>query len=244
MKKFKKTALLSLCLSPLLLLTACVSPPNFSITASSSDTQLGYVQGFDKTEMSEGTKVTLSAYELKENPFICWVKDNKKIVSQESKISLTYNSSNEGHYTAIFEESDISKMQYATITDIEFTPTGYTKVEYNLTTALLTSGSSDYYEFASGNYSIGEEHATDTMSVVYFGSTGDSYEYLLKINLKITDSQNAETSIEFQLQTKVNKNSFDNEGNCIVEESVTGFEDKLSLKLTKLNSTIYSNTIQ
>ena len=239
MKKNKKATLISICLAPLLLLTACVPPASYTITASSSDTQLGYVHGFDKNAVEEGNKVTLSAVSTSENAFLCWIKDNKKIVSQEEKLTLIYNSNNQGHYTALFEEKDTSKMLYANLTEINFEPSGFTSVEYTLSTALLSSGSSDYYEFAYGEFVIGDEHTTDINSVMYFGGAGDEYVYLIKIAFKLYDSNNAETSYEYQLQTRIEKDSFNSEGLFIVEEKISAFESNLNLTFSKLNSHIF-----
>lgn len=239
MKKLKKTAILSLCLSPLLLLTACVPPPSFTITASSSDMQLGYVQGVDKDAMEEGSKVTLNAIATTSSPFVCWIKDDVSVVSQEAKLNLTYNEKNAGHYTAIFEENDYAKMLYATFTDVKFSPSGYTKIEYQINTALMTSGSNDYYEFIDGEYTVGDEHSIEPVSVMYFGGAGDDYVYLLKIDFKLYDSANAETTYQYQMQTKISKNSFDDNGEFTINEEITALNSNISLKLKKLNSSMF-----
>lgn len=238
MKKSKKAMIISLCLTPLLLLTACVPPPSYTISASSSDLSLGYIQGQISGEMEEGSKVTLTAVAKTQNPLVCWVKDNKKIISQESILELTYSDKTAGHYTAVFEESDISKMQYASLTDIDFTPSGIIKVNYQITTAFLTSGSSDYYEFVNGEYTVGQDYSVEPESVMYFGGAGQEYVYIVKIKFNLFDSQNTETSFEYTLQQKINKTTFNGKAGLKITEKVTMLNDaELTLTFQKLTTT-------
>ena len=234
MKKSTKAMIISLCLSPVVLLTACVPPPSYTITASSSDLNLGYVKGYHEEQKEEGSKVTLTAVPTSDSAFICWVKDDKEIVSKEEKLNLTYNNKTAGNYTAVFDEPDISKMQYASIADFSFTPTGYSKVEYQVNTALLSSGSSDYYEFINGSYTIGQEEDFVSNSVIYFGGIGDEYTYLIKINFKLYSSTNEETTFEYTLQTKLTKENFV-EGETTITEEVSVLENTtVGLKFEKL----------
>ena len=122
MKKFIKTFLIFLLLAPMLLLAACSDPSSYVITASPSDSLLGSVQGVSTEAMTEGTKITLVAKEntntATSNPFICWVKDQTKVVSTEKSLELTYNATTAGNYTALFSETDPQKMMYVSIGDI------------------------------------------------------------------------------------------------------------------------------
>jgi len=236
MKKSTKAMLFSLCMSPVILMTACVAPPSYTITASSSDISLGYVKGFDKQAMQKGQKVTISAISTSDSPFLCWIKDNKLIVSKEEKLNLTYNNKNEGHYTALFKENDITKMQYANLVDFSFSPSGYTKVDYEINTALLTSGSSDYYNFTNGSHTIGDKEEIQSNSVLYFGGIGDEYIYLIKLNLKLHDNKSQETSFEYTLQTNLNNDDFNNKGELVINEEVELLGNAaLTLKFEKLN---------
>ena len=236
MKKSKKAMIFTLCLSPMMILTACVPPSSYTISASSSDIYLGYVKGFDKNEKQEGSKVTLSAVSTSDAPFLCWVKDNKTIVSNESDLNLSYSSETSGHYTAIFEENDYSKMQYASLVDFDFNPSGYTKVEYQINTALLASGSTDYYEFINGEYSFGDKQEMESSSVMYFGGIGEQFVYLIKINFKLFDSKNQETTFEYSLQTKIDKDLFNGKGGIIINEEIKSFDNTpISLTFEKIS---------
>ena len=236
MKKSKIATIFSLCLTPMLLLTACVAPPNYKITATSSDIQLGYVQGFDKDAMPEGNQVTLHAVSTSDSPFLCWIKDDKTIVSNKEKLTLTYNQENQGYYTALFEEKNISAMMYASLYDFEFSPQNCVKIEYELKTAILTSGSNDYYNFISSSYAVGDDYINKSPNVIYFGGAGDEYVYLLKVAFKLYDAQNAETSYEYQVETKVNKNAFDENGIFTITENVSALETNLTVKFKKLTA--------
>lgn len=243
MKKSRKIAISSLCLTPLLLLSACVPPPSYTITASSSDSNLGYVQGFYKEEREEGSKVGITAHSFSENGFVCWVKDNKTIISNESELKLTYEDETAGHYTAIFEEDDISKMLYSSFTGISFKPAGYTKVEYEISTALLSSGSNDFYTFAGGEHLLSEEYNVEPTSVLYFGGAGDEYTYLIKINFKLFNDKNEETLYEYSLQTRIDKHTFNNKANLVIKETVEALDNtSLSLTFKKLTLKEYTES--
>lgn len=235
MKKNIKLSLFSLCLSPLFLLTACVAPPSYTITASSSDLQLGYVQGATSQAKEEGSIIKLNAVSTSSSPFICWIKDNKTIVSNESEFELTYQQDTEGHYTAVFEETDIQKMIYAKLEEIEFAPAGATNIEYTIQTAMLTSGSNDYYDFVQGTLPKAEDEEPQEESVIYFGGAGADYVYVIKIKFKYTDSSNAETSFEYTLKTKIDKSTFSNAGSLVITENIEAVNTSIKLKFNKIS---------
>ena len=121
MKKSLKIFLTCLFLCPLLILTACQSPAQYSITTNPSDSSLGSIPESSEINLNkknEGTKITLSIKENypETNPFICWIKDYKKVVSSEKNLDLTYNAENEGNYTAVFEETSLNKMMFSSLT--------------------------------------------------------------------------------------------------------------------------------
>lgn len=225
MKKSKLLIISSLCLSPLLLLTACVPPQSFSITASSSDSTLGNVYGQYFEEMQEGTKVTLKAVPTEDNTFVCWIKDNKQITSQESELNLSYNNETSGHYTAVFQETQISKMQYASLSGLDFEISGYSKVEFNVSTALVATGSDEYTDFVNGEYVAGQENSIDPSSVIYFGGAGQNLTYTIKVQFKLYDSQNTETTYEYLLNQKISQNTFNDKAGLIVCETISALND-------------------
>lgn len=240
MKFSKKIAMLSICLTPLVLLTACVPPTSYLITASSSDTSLGFVQGYNRNAMPEGEKVTLVANATSESPFACWVKDDYKVVSNENSLKLTYTASNEGHYTAVFEEKDFSKMAYCTISEFDFSPSGFIHVEYSLKLAKLknSSGSSDFYEFMSGRYDTNGKITYKPETVLYFGGAGDNYVYLIKLNLTLFSSSGS-NSIEYQMNTRVGIDSFDSDGNLLIKENIEEVATDISITIKKLNAEMF-----
>lgn len=237
MKKSIKSLIWSICLTPAILLTACVPPPSYTITASSSDTQLGYVKGFETQEKQEGSKITISAVSTSQSPFLAWVKDDKTIVSNEESLNLIYNSKTAGHYTAVFEETSISKMSYASLTALNFSPAGYSKIEWTVSTAILSSGSNDYYQLTNGEYSPGQEHTVEADSVLYFGGAGDEYVYLIKLNFKLFNALNEETTFEYILQTKIDKNTFNDKAGLVINENIEALKSTpISLTFQKLSS--------
>ena len=115
MKKIRFLGLaLLLCLIPCTVMFACTIKSNYLITASSSDTLLGVVEGMDNNnEKIEGTLITLKAKE-RSGSFVCWVKNNQEIVSGDnekaSSLTLVYGKDTAGAYTAILEMAIIIKI--------------------------------------------------------------------------------------------------------------------------------------
>ena len=235
MKKNLKIFVFLICLCPLILLTACTPPEKFLISALPSDSSLGSVQGVLTEKKEEGSKITLTAKEnnSENNPFICWVKDYKTVVSNTKRLNLTYNSSSAGHYTAIFEEDSSSKMMFSCLSKIDFQPAGYTTINYEIYSALITSGSDEYAKFINGSYTIGSDSEVDKMQVIYFGGVGVNNEYKFKVNLKMLDVQGMETQYEFQINSLLNRNNFEGE-NCTISHHVSDFNADISLTFEKL----------
>lgn len=237
MKKSKMAVIASLCLTPLMLLTACTPTESYLISASSSDSSLGYVYGQFAEEKEEGSKVTINAVPKAGNTFVCWIKDNKKIASEEAELELTYNESTAGRYTAVFQESDSSKMQYASFANIDFAPEGYTKVQYKISTALLSIGSDEYSDVTDGEYSVGDTSKIGPTSVIYFGGAGRKYNWSIKINFKLFDAQNNETTFEYVLDQNVNKDTFNEKAGLKICEEIAEFNDaKVTITFDKLTT--------
>ncbi len=245
MKKFFKVFMLILCLSPILLLTACKSPETYLIKAGTSDTELGYFQGAINKEMEEGSKVTLVAKELRPetNPFICWVKDYNSIASTSKNLTLTYNKQTAGHYTAVFADSN-SGMRFVSLSNIQFESENYSSAEYQISSALTSAGSDNYKNFSKGKIEVNNEIKTDNKNIVYLGgaSSANNYnEYKFKVKVKMITAQNIQNEYEFEINTLLNYKSFDNEGKCILKQNVEAINTTLSLTFTKLNPSMFSN---
>ena len=239
MKKFIKIFLFVLVLCPVMILSACTSPPTYLITALPSDMHLGKVIGaYNNEQLAEGTNITLTAIESNSqtNPFICWVKDYKKVVSTEKELSLTYGQSSTGHYTAVFEESNLTNMMFASLNNISFNPEGYESVNWTVKYARTTSGSS-YNELETGSFAPGE-FATSNQSIIYFGSAGSNYEYNITIELTL-QTGDATTDYTVNFRDLLSKNVFDETGSVTITEYIEFCNADISLKFQKLNTTLY-----
>ncbi len=243
MKKICRTLLLVLFIFPLLLLSACKSSGSYLISALPSDSSLGSISGVLTEQKQEGTKITLVAKETKPstNPFICWIKDYKNVISTSSSLSLTYNAGSAGNYTAVYEEDSPNKMMYACLSKVSLNSDVYTSVAYDLNSTLLSSGSNDFSIFNSGNFTVGSEYKTDCKAVLYFGSAGTNNDYKFSIKLRLATGPNSETYYEEQIRELLNKNSFDSEGKCIIKQDITIHNTTVNLSLTfqKLTKSLY-----
>lgn len=246
MKRSLKVFLLLLCLCPVLILTACTSPATYLITAIPSDSSLGTIQGaYNNEQLAEGTTITLIANEKQEtsltNPFICWVKDYKTVVSTEKELSLTYNQATQGNYTAVFEETSPKKMLFASINKINCSVEGYSTVNYTIKYARTNSGSSDFVELEKGSYTNGQEYSTSNQSLIYFGNAGSNYEYKIQIDLVFVTTTGGETSYNVSFKDLLNKDSFDTTGKAEMTEQIDILNTSITLTFQKLNSTLYNN---
>lgn len=244
MKKSVKIFLILLCLCPILLLTACTSPATYLITAVPSDSSLGVIQGaYNNEQLSEGTNITLIATEKQEtaltNPFICWVKDYKTVVSTEKELSLTYSQSTAGNYTAVFNETSQNKMMFASINKINCSVEGYSTINYTIKYARVNSGSSDFIELENGSYTNGQEYNTNNTSLIYFGNAGANYEYKIQIDFVFVTATGGETSYSVSFTDLVNKESFNNSGKTELTEQIEILDSSVTLTFQKLNSTMF-----
>ena len=137
----------------------------------------------------EGTVVTLHAKENKAetNPFICWIKDNSKIVGTEKELSLTYTASTEGNYTAIFHENQPSKMMFASLSKVSVLSSdnsSYDNVEYSIKTGFAGLDINTMPDFATGEFSLSDRtQESNNLSILYFGSADRNY--LVQATLKL-----------------------------------------------------------
>ncbi len=248
MKKSIKILLILLLICPMVILSACTSPAQYLITALPSDSNLGTIQGaFNNEKLSEGTQINLLAVEKQStaftNPFICWIKDYKTVVSTNNQLSLTYNSENAGNYTAVFSETSQSKMMFASINKINFSLENMTTINYEIQYARINSGSSNFASLEIGSYANIEEYFTSNKNVVYFGSAGSNYEYMIKVNLNMQQSSGAETEYSVTFTTILNKDLFNSNGTALLTENLNIFDVQTQITITfqKLNSTMYNN---
>ena len=167
MKKSLKIFLCVICLLPLVLLSSCGITQYYTITTTESDSTLGKGNGGSDVAMAEGTEITLSANETKPetNPFICWIKDDNKIVSLEKNYSTTYSQSSSGKYTALFQETTINKTRYSTISNVEIigASSANLQISYAYTTALQNKILLEDLNIENGISS------TEKRNVLYFG---------------------------------------------------------------------------
>ncbi|MCI8555198.1 MAG: hypothetical protein HFI85_01305 [Clostridia bacterium] len=244
MKKSLKVFMSVLCLCPLLLLAGCEKPASYKITAMPSDSILGYVQGaYNNEQKTEGSKITLVARENspETNPFICWVKDYKKVASTSKSLPLTYNKSTAGSYTAVYAENSHTQMMFATLSKVSFETEQYTTINYEILTTGGTSGSENSSSFAAGSFSASEEYKTDLDSILYFGNVNTNYDFRLQVKLKLLNSQNAETTYDIPLMPSINRASFDDTGTAVINLDIPVLYSSITLTFEKLNSTMYAS---
>lgn len=245
MKKFIKTFLIFLLLAPMLLLAACSDPSSYVITASPSDSLLGSVQGVSTEAMTEGTKITLVAKEntntATSNPFICWIKDQTKVVSTEKSLELTYNATTAGNYTALFSETDPQKMMYVSIGDISLdSALNIQTINFNLQYAASTS-SSDYRTIISSSFENGQSYISDYTNVLYLGNAASNNEYIIRLELTLTYTDGSTTSpfyVEFD--SEVNRNAFDSDGNLVITQYDNITQTDVSISFSKIRTDLFT----
>lgn len=251
MKKSLKVVLTGLFLCPALLFSACGSPAQYLITTNPSDSNLGSVMEASDVNLNtkaEGTKITLTAKENQPttNPFICWIKDYKLVVSNSKELGLTYNQTNAGNYTAVFDETSQNKMLFASLYNVAFnidndvqSENNYTNVEYTVKYAILSSGSTNYSVLTDGRYNLTETSVnTNNRSVLYFGKAGADYNYVIRVDVTLKNATGGQLIQPFEFDNFVNKNDFDSNGNLVVtkQDPTCG---TLSLTFKKLNSSTH-----
>ena len=236
-KKFKY--LFAICLCPLLL-TACTPPPSYVINANPSDLKLGSVKGVTLDEKEEGSQITLEAIEnnSETNPFICWVKNGRNVVSTDKKLDLTYTASTAGSYTAVFEENDLKKMRYSTLTKIDCQPEGYSSVSFQLSVSAISSGTTNYSPFVEGSMSNGESFLSDNTPICYLGSSDGVNVYKFQISFELEVGDKTDKFIYIFINT-LSDALFNEQGICTITEHFDDLNTDITLTFNKLTYSIY-----
>lgn len=239
MKRTKKILLSAILLSPVLLLTACVPPPSYLITASTYGTNWGRILGAETEEKEENSKITLSAVELESetHPFVCWIKDYGTVYSTEKEIELIYNEEAQGHYTAVFHE-DASSMLFASLNSITIENAEYTNVTYTLNYSSNSSGSNNYSLFSEGEFEPASAYMTDNSSVLYFGPIGNVVEYKFEILTTFSNPEGEEQTYTLKFSTKLEENLFSN-GKCELTGSIENTDINIKLNFEKISYSMY-----
>ncbi len=240
MKKSIKTLLLALLVCPLLLLSACVPPDTFTITASSSEPAWGRVTGSPNEAVDEGTSLSLGIIETsqEDHPFIGWVKDYEKYVSSEGTLELTANAENAGHYTAVFDE-DANSMRFATLTQVFLDSSTYSSATFKINASVSTSGSSNYKAFAEGTLTAGDAFETDLSSIVYFGALGSTREYKFEILLELSNAEGT-VSKTIKFSNKLANDTFASTSACEISAMIDE-NDSVTLSFQKLSKDMYNS---
>lgn len=252
MKKSKKFLFASLLAIPMIALVGCVPPNSYTINALPSDSNLGSILGA-KNDISayEGTSLNLSVKELKPqtNPFICWVKDYKTVVSSEKTLNLKYNENTQGAYTAIFEEQDLTKMMYSSFSSANITTSNFAGVKYTLSYARTAFGSSNYIVMNEGSLVPSETLNTSNTDVLYFGGLGENFEYKIKIALTFLQANGSETTYTVDFSNFVSRSAFDDNGQVTLSGTIPNLPSSaddtnsyINLTFTKLKSSLYSTS--
>ena len=227
MKKFRLVGLaLLLCLSPCTTMFACTVKSNYLITASSSDTVLGIVEGMDNNnEKLEGTTITLKAKE-RNGSFVCWVKNNEEIVNSDEEnatsLTLVYGKETAGAYTAIFRDgNNYQNMLYATITSVSASE-AITNLEITWSRQDIQDEQTDKNSILLPNGLASTITTTiSTNKVYYFGKLGQDISY--RFSAKITASTSVGTNVYYaNFTTLLSKNS-DFQDTADIEGNSTSF---------------------
>ena len=246
MKKSLKMFLISLCLCPLLLLSACGTTSYYTITVSPSDSVLGSVLGtLSDSAQVEGTSMTLTAKEnnAQTNPFICWIKNNNTVVGTDSTLTLTYNSSTAGRYTALFAETNPSSMMYTALSTITFDPADdVTSLNFSLSYSRTASGSDVYTTLASQTLTAENTYTSDHTSVLYLGSAGtiSNYQYRFYLQITTVDSTGRETTYSLTSQTILNNSYFNGSNSCEITIYDNVSDSNIVLSFEKLSKELFS----
>lgn len=250
-KRYLFVFALVLCLLPSFALFACTQTTYHLITALPSDSLFGQVEGMDNfNEKVAGTKITLTAIEKNEtnNPFVCWIKDNKEIVGTERSLSLTYGQETEGDYTALFKENDQDKMLYSKFDSASVDTKGISTSVYSISSIVVQlqwsridiAESENPPEIEINFASSGSSQTLkdfDDKDVFYFGSLGQSVEYKFKGKVIIVgkNRQGQETTDEFNLtfQNNLSKSLSFNGGKCILNGSFAGKSKNINITFVK-----------
>lgn len=246
MKNKLKLVLSLLLLMPIMLLASCGITQYYTITCLSSDETLGRASGGSDVAKAEGSTISLSVTELspQSHPFVCWIKDNSKIVSFEKNYSTTYSAQSQGNYTAFFQEN-ASGVAYATITEIaiEGVNNGSVQVQY-----ANTNSSSNYRTLENLSFSDGVCQ-TDKTNLIYFGGASGSdgiNEFVFRVVVSVPTSSGGTTNYTITIDsTLVNtstadqgQTNFDSQGQCTLT-GTNGDNINLTITLSKLSAALF-----
>lgn len=236
-RKFKYLFAIFLC--PFIL-SACTLPSSYTITANYSDGELGVVKGDTMEAKEEGSEITLEAIEKKPetNPFICWIKNGRSVISIEKTLKLTYDASTAGSYTAVFEEDNYNKMRYASLTQIDCQPEGYSNISFKLSVSAISSGSTSYTPFIEGSINNGESFMTDNTKICYLGSADGANVYRFQISFELGTGDNPDKFI-YVFNNTLNDSLFDDSGICTITENLQEINTDIKLTFNKLTYSLY-----
>lgn len=239
MKKLIKILLSFLCLCPLLLLTACSASTYYVINVSSSDDYIGTFSNNrnNNPRQLEGTSITLTAIEKSpSNPFICWIKDNKTVISTNSKLQMKYSGQTAGNYTAVFEETP-SGMMYTALDNLRINNSNYYGTNFALYYSNTISGNDMYVELERGSIGSDGTFNSSHTSVLYLGSVGtiNSFQYKFKIEFTASDG-----NMQFFETTAVLSNSTFNNTNTASVTITDSSSSDITLNFEKLSKNMYT----
>ncbi len=239
MKISKKLLLSAALLCPMLAFSACATPPSYLITASVSEDSWGRIIGATTKEMEEGSKINLTAVELdsQNHPFICWVKDYRKVYSTESEMEIEYSEETKGHYTALYDEQALP-MRYASLSSISISENQFSNISFTINYSSSTSGSNNYSLFIEGSFENENIFETDNSTLIYFGSLGSQVEYKFEINLVLNSSQE-ETTQTLKFSNKVNTNSFADGRTFTLSDNFANSDLTINLNFEKVSYSMF-----
>ena len=243
MKKFVRICLFLILLLPISFLSACGQVKYFIITANPSDSLLGSIDGIQDGALSEGSKVTLVAKEKRAetNPFICWVYNDNKIVSQEKSYTVTYKDSTQGNYTAVFSELNPQQMMYASITNISADlPDDIESLNVTLKSARNESGTTNYTNILSGSIQKDTPIETDKTNVVCFRDENGTYTYSFQMEIIINYSDGSQlTPYNFTFTNSINKELFENNLTYTLTAKDNTSKAEISVTFEKLSTSLF-----
>ena len=240
MKKVGKIAIASLMVIPAITLFACSTPKNYTLMTYSSNELLGIANGGSLDSFVEGSSFNLEAT-VKPNEdtkFLCWIKDNSKIYSTESKVEVILNSDTAGKYTALFEEPKISSMMYATATSLSYKTENVSSVSYEIKYA-YDSSSSTFNTLSKGEFngSVGEDLFGD--NVYYLGKAGSFYKYIFNLSLEVKLNSGEILTENVAFDQNVENAKFDQASGILTLQSTTELGVEVELQMSKLSSQLF-----
>lgn len=230
---------LTLLIVPMFMLSACKDTQyyNVFVKASSSKGSVGGPDG--KSKIAEGTEITLSA---NNDLFICWVRNESKVVSIDKVYKFNLNASNAGVYTGVFAES-YATMNYFALTDVEVQLKGYTQflIKINITPATATTEKNVIYE---GSLSEGNLRVYDGRVYSFLNET----RYIVDAEILYNFDQEGQAQKVINVEQLIlEKNSFDADGSYKINSLLDNEDDEnalLTLNFKKLDLSLAQSTFE